>query len=83
MDGLGFILVAKFSPFLFSRMYHVALAFNLSKSSGCFLQRLSANDPSFNAITMECSMTTGSRSLILIEMAAYISMNNLRDSLLA
>lgn len=60
-------------------MCHNVVALNSSKSLGYVLQRLSANGTSFKAIIIECRVTPEPRSLILIEMVAYLSMNDYKD----
>lgn len=64
-------------------IYLVALALSLSKSLGCFQQRLPTNNPGFSVVIMEYNVTPRLRSLILTEMVLYLSMNDHKDSSLA
>ena len=64
-------------------IYPAALALSLSKSLGCFQQRLPTNNPGFSVVIMEYNVTPRLRSLILTEMVLYLSMNDHKDSSLA
>lgn len=66
-------------------MYLVARAWSSSRSLGCFRQRLLAKIHGLSVVIIECSTTPWSRSLILMEMVAYLSKKkkNCNDSSLA